>query len=132
MSDKPEASSNRTDIGGAVSAGTEPGAATKTVESSEHTQGVLDALKKHPLGTIAAGAALGLLIEEEIALGILAGMGMTALFATRTGPEARREVTAKVEAILGRARSRWQAQSNEGTSPPSPEATAPPEARTPQ
>lgn len=131
MSEETKVSGSQADIGNAVSAGAEPGAA-KTVESSEPMQGVLDTLKKHPLGTIAAGAAMGMLIEEEIALGILAGIGLTALFATRTGPEARREVTAKVEEILGRARSRLQARSSQGTSAPSPEPPPHPEVRTPQ
>lgn len=72
---------------------------------------VISALKRHPLGFVVAVGAAAALIEIELAVGILTGLGATALLATKSGPEARQEVVAKGhevvakgKAVIGRAR----------------------------
>jgi hypothetical protein len=61
-------------------------------------------IKRHPLGVIAAAGAAVALVEVEVAVGILAGIGATALFATKTGPEARREVRTKSNVVLAKGK----------------------------
>jgi hypothetical protein len=91
-----------------------------------HTNGLSRAryaitlVEKHPWKAIAAGVAAGTLIELEFALGLLAGIGATLLFVTRTGPEARRELVDKGKLLLGRARSAFAEHSKAG--PPEPQA----------
>jgi hypothetical protein len=62
-------------------------------------------LKQHPLGAVATVAAATALIEVEIAVGILAGLGATALLATKSGSEARQQVLARGKLAYARARS---------------------------
>jgi hypothetical protein len=61
-------------------------------------------LKQHPLGAVATVAAATALIEVELAVGILAGLGATALLANQSGPEARQRVIASGKWALDRAR----------------------------
>lgn len=60
--------------------------------------------KEHPLGAVAAAAAAVALIEVEFAVGLLTGIGATALLARKTGPEARDQVIARGKQALARAR----------------------------
>jgi len=62
-------------------------------------------LKQHPLGAVATVAAATALIEVELAVGILAGLGATALLATKSGPEARQQVLERGKSAYARARS---------------------------
>ena len=62
-------------------------------------------LKQHPLGAVATVAAATALIEVELAVGILAGLGATALLAHQTGPEARQRVIERGKWALDRART---------------------------
>jgi len=61
-------------------------------------------IKQHPLGAVATVAAATALIEVEFAVGILAGLGATALLANQSGPEARQRVLAHGKRALDRAR----------------------------
>lgn len=68
-------------------------------------------LTSHPLGVVVAVGAAVALVEVELAVGILTGVGATALLATKNGPEARQEVRTlgqevfiKGKAALERAR----------------------------
>jgi hypothetical protein len=62
-------------------------------------------LKQHPLGAVATVAAATALIEVEIAVGFLAGLGATAFLATRSGPEARKDALERGKSAYARARS---------------------------
>ena len=62
-------------------------------------------IKQHPLGAVATVAAATAFIEVELAVGILAGLGATALLAQQSGPEARQRVVAGGKWALDRARS---------------------------
>jgi hypothetical protein len=67
-------------------------------------QQAITAAKAHPLGAVATVAAAAALVEIEFAVGILTGLGATALLATRSGPQARGEVIARGKQALERAR----------------------------
>lgn len=55
-------------------------------------------VKQNPLKAVALGAAAIASLEVELAVGILAGIGATALLATKPGSEAREEVLTKGKA----------------------------------
>src|SRR5689334_6501432 len=65
----------------------------------------LNVLKGHPLGIVALIGAAAALVEIELAVGILTGIGATALLATKSGPQAREEVLAKGKWAIDRARA---------------------------
>lgn len=48
--------------------------------------------KSHPLGAVATVAAAAAFVEIEFAVGILTGLGATALLASKSGSEARQQV----------------------------------------
>jgi hypothetical protein len=58
-------------------------------------QQALGFAKSHPLGAVATVAAAAALVEIEFAVGILTGLGATALLASKSGPEAREQVIAR-------------------------------------
>jgi hypothetical protein len=62
-------------------------------------------IKQHPLGAVATGAAATAVIEVELAVGILAGIGATALLASESGPETRHKVLEQGRRALSRART---------------------------
>jgi hypothetical protein len=66
---------------------------------------LIGVLKQHPLGLVAVIGAAVALVEVELAVGLLTGIGATALLATKNGAEARHEVVAKGKAALERARA---------------------------
>jgi hypothetical protein len=66
---------------------------------------LLGLLKRHPVGLVAAIGVGIALVEVELAVGLLTGIGATALLATKNGPEARHEVVAKGKAAIERARA---------------------------
>lgn len=58
----------------------------------------LTLVKQNPLKAVALGAAAIASLEVEFAVGILAGIGATALLVTKPGSEAREEVLSKSKA----------------------------------
>jgi hypothetical protein len=62
-------------------------------------------IKEHPLGAVATVAAATALLEIELAVGLLAGLGATALLANKSGPERRRIVMERGKWALERARA---------------------------
>jgi len=98
------------------------GEAAKVVDPGLEVSSVrraIRAVKRHPLGIIALVGAAVALIEVELAVGILAGIGATALLASTSGAEARQEVVAKSKWAFERARaltSRAKSQTAEAVS----------------
>jgi hypothetical protein len=87
---------------------------------------LLTLLKRHPLGLVAAIGVGAALVEVELAVGLLTGLGATALLATKSGPEARQEVVAKGKAALERARAVLASRSKPAEAgSPAPAAPAP-------
>jgi hypothetical protein len=93
-------------------------------------------VKSHPLGVVLAVGAAVALVEIELAVGILTGVGATALLVTKSGPEARQEVRSlgqevftKGKAAIERARialaSRSKTRPTAANAAPSAEAAAP-------
>jgi hypothetical protein len=86
--------------------------------------------KEHPLGAVATVAAAAALVELELAVGILAGLGATALLANRTGREARQDVVARGKRAVERARialaKRPRSQPSGAAAASTGEAGAPP------
>jgi len=62
-------------------------------------------LKRHPLGLVVAAGAAVALVEIELAVGILTGIGATALLATKSGPDARQEVFTKGQEVLTKSKA---------------------------
>jgi len=94
-------------------------------------------LKSHPLGVVVAVGAAVALVEIELAVGILTGIGATALLATKSGPEARQEVRSLGQGVVtkGKAaleRARVALASRAKTPPAESAATAPAEAAAPK
>jgi hypothetical protein len=66
---------------------------------------VIRTLKEHPLGVVALFGAGAAFVEVELAIGILTGLGATALLATSSGAQMRQDVMTKSKWALERARS---------------------------
>lgn len=85
-----------------------PASSTVAAEAAgpkpERVRKAVTALKSHPVGVIALAGAAVALVEVEIAVGILAGIGATALLVTKTGPEARQEVLSKGNEVLSKGK----------------------------
>jgi hypothetical protein len=117
MSDLKEGAAKVTDAAGAAAE-----QATKVADRALEVSSVrraIRAVKRHPLGVIALVGGAAALVEVELAVGILAGMGATALLASTSGPEARQEVVAKSKWAFERARaltSRAKSQTAEAVS----------------
>jgi hypothetical protein len=62
-------------------------------------------LQSHPLGLVAVVGAAVALVEIELAVGILTGIGATALLATKSGPEARQEVRGLGQEVVTRGKA---------------------------
>jgi hypothetical protein len=115
--------------GGAATTEGEPAApATETPSAtaiaSAKMREAIGVLKEHPLRAVATVAAATALIEVELAVGILAGLGATALLATKSGPEARQQVLERGKWVYARARS--AIVSRRKTKPPTADASPPP------
>jgi hypothetical protein len=82
-------------------------------------------VKRHPIGAVAVVGAAAALFEVELAVGILTGIGATALLAKKTGPEARREVMTKGRWAMDRAKVAWARRGK--SAPTNPAASAPPQ-----
>lgn len=121
----------------AADAGTASDAATLADAAPVKTTSVrvrqaLAVVKRHPLGVVAGVAAAVALVEIELAVGLVTGIGATALLATKSGPEARQEVRAlsqevlnKGKAALERARGAIAARSKAREAEPEAAAPAP-------
>lgn len=86
-------------------------------------------LKSHPLGLVAVVGAAIALVEIELAVGILTGVGATALLATKSGPDARQEVRSLGQGVLSKGkaaieRARVALASRAKTQPAEPAAAA--------
>ena len=75
----------------AADAAAGPSIVTK-LKTHPKVQQALTVAKEHPLGAVVGVAAAVALVEVEFAVGILTGIGATALLAAKSGPEARKQV----------------------------------------
>lgn len=82
--------------------------------------------KDHPLGAVASVAAAAALVEVEFAVGILTGLGATALLARKSGPEAREQVIARGRSALARAKVAIAQRRQPAGAVPPPTQDAPP------
>ena len=91
---------------GAAPTGTAPTgtAATEGTARTARVREAVSALKRHPLGVVALAGATVALVEVEVAVGILAGIGATALLATKSGPVARQEMLTKGNEVLAKGK----------------------------
>jgi hypothetical protein len=94
-------------------------AAEATPESEPKTvayprmKSALALVKRNPLKAVALGAAAIASLEVELAVGILAGIGATALLTTKPGAEAREEVVSKGKAARDEVVSKSKAARDE-------------------
>ncbi len=122
----------------AANAEAAPESAPKTV-AYPRMKNALTLVKKHPLKAVALGAAAIASLEVEFAVGLLAGIGATALLTTKAGAEARsevlskgkaagEEVLSKGKAALGKAKNKFKRKDapapivSGGDTPPAPPA----------
>jgi hypothetical protein len=84
-----------------------PGETVATAATAEHSalRKAWSTVQRHPLGVVAVLGAATALVEVELAVGILTGIGATALLANANGPEARQQALAKGKRVLDRARA---------------------------
>lgn len=90
--------------GGAAAVAAHKASAATKLTAHPKVQRAIALAKTHPLGAVATVAAAAALVEVEFAVGILTGLGATALLARRTGPEARERVIARGKEALAQAR----------------------------
>jgi hypothetical protein len=103
--------------------------ATAQISTRPKVQQALAFAKSHPLGAVASVAAAAALVEVQFAVGILTGLGATALLASKSGPEAREQVIARGKVALARARvvlAQRRKPSSPGAAPPPTADAAPP------
>ena len=84
-----------------------PSIVTK-LKTHPKVQHALTVAKEHPLGAVVGVAAAVALVEVEFAVGILTGIGATALLAAKSGPEARKQVVSSGKQAWSNARERVQ------------------------
>jgi hypothetical protein len=84
MSDQTKESATPTE--GAPATEVKPSAAQKLAPKVKQA---IEFTKTHPLGAVATAAAAVALVEVEFAVGILTGLGATALLVTDSGPQTR-------------------------------------------
>jgi hypothetical protein len=86
--------------------------AAKAADAIDHSRfhDAIQLVKSHPLGALATVAAAAAFVEVEFAVGIIAGVGATALLATRSGPEARQQVFQRGKKALAQARLSFAAR----------------------
>ena len=63
--------------------------------------------KTHPLGAVATVAAAAALVEVEFAVGILAGLGATALLVTDSGSQTRERFVSGGKRALSERLAKW-------------------------
>jgi len=87
------------------------GAPAATDEHNGHVPGAqlmreaISMIKQHPLGAVATVAAATAFLEVELAVGLLAGIGATALLTNESGLETRHKVLEQGKRALHRART---------------------------
>lgn len=87
------------------------GAPAASGEHNGHTPGAhlmreaISMIKQHPLGAVATVAAATAFIEVELAVGLLAGIGATALLVNESGSTTRHKVLEQGKLALSRART---------------------------
>jgi hypothetical protein len=99
--------------------GMKSAAAARLSALSEHpkVQQAIGFAKSHPLGAVATVAAAAALVELQFAVGILTGLGATALLARKSGPEAREQVIARGKKAIAQARIAIANRKNSAASP---------------
>jgi len=80
-----------------------PSVVTK-LKAHPKVQHALTVAKAHPLGAVVGVAAAVAFVEVEFAVGVLTGIGATALLVAKSGPEARAQVFTRGKEALARAR----------------------------
>jgi hypothetical protein len=107
MSEAATAASTSETAAEAAATTQDPPTTEQATQSGAHTlvRGAISAIKQHPLGAVATVAAAAAFIEVELAVGLLAGIGATALLANESGPEARHRVLEQGKRALSRART---------------------------
>lgn len=100
-----------------------PSLVTK-LKTHPKVQQAITVAKAHPLGAVVGVAAAAAFVEVEFAVGILTGLGATALLVTRNGSQTREEVVTAGKQALARAKQvQWRrkpAASTEAAAPPAP------------
>lgn len=76
-----------------------------SVKAAAGLRSTLKLIEAHPVRAVGVAVAAGALVEVEFALGLLLGAGVTVMLATRSGPEARRELSARVEQLARKAKT---------------------------
>jgi hypothetical protein len=71
-------------------------------------QQAITVAKAHPLGAVVGVAAAAAFVEVELAVGILTGIGATALLASKSGPQTREQVVTAGKQALARAKEQVQ------------------------
>jgi hypothetical protein len=84
-----------------------PSLVTK-LKAHPKVQHAITVAKEHPLGAVVGVAAAVAFVEVEFAVGILTGIGATALLAAKSGPEARKQVVTSGKQAWSSARERVQ------------------------
>jgi hypothetical protein len=124
---------NSSEPAAAPSGGAAPAKAARA--RSARVREAVTALKRHPLGVVALAGAAVALVEVEVAVGIFAGIGATALLVTKSGPEARQEVLTRGNEVLAKGKlalakakrrleSRAKPATGEASKSPEPPAAA--------
>jgi len=124
---KPEAGAETTDIAKGVGDKDKRDAMRTALQS--RARKALTLAEDHPLGAIAVVTAGAALVQFELAVGILTGIGAGALLSKQNGAEARQRVLAKGKWALDRARGALaNRQKAQPLAPPPPAGSAPPPA----
>jgi hypothetical protein len=80
--------------------------------------------KTHPLGAVATVAAAAALVEVEFAVGILTGLGATALLVTDSGPQTREKFVSSGKRALSSGKLAFAKARGAFTRKPKADATA--------
>ena len=120
------------DNGGAPAAGEAEPKTSAVAKLAAHpkVKQAISYAKEHPLGAVVTVAAAAALVEVEFAVGILTGLGATALLAKKSGPQARDEVVTRGRRAIARARGAIaeRKKSRAAAAAPSADASPPPPA----
>jgi hypothetical protein len=103
----PEEAPKAAETAPAAEAAPGPSIVTK-LKTHPKVQQAITVAKEHPLGAVVGVAAAVAFVEVEFAVGILTGIGATALLAAKSGPEARKQVVTSSKQAWSSARERVQ------------------------
>ena len=110
--------------GATKAAASGPSVITK-LKTHPKVQQAITTAKAHPLGAVVGVAAAVAFVEVEFAVGVLTGLGATALLVSRSGPQVREQVVSRGKQALAAARAQVEKRRKPKASP---EAAAPPAA----